>query len=448
MSWLARSLANTLRLDDDKPDVAAFGAVAASAHSPASPSKPHPEEDDRSDAQGRGVKEDLSEFRETLTRQLWGVASFLAPPPSQPSTPSRCGADPSVSDWDRSEPSDPSVSGEVSGEDTAENAGISSIRSDIAGIGGKFRTGFSKLSHHRAVSEISKMASNFLPFGSEKDEGEWLEEYDLGRVAGVTNEVLAFAKNIAMHPETWLDFPLEEEEDLDDFDLSDAQQEHAWVVERLLPRLAALRIELCPGHMTESYFWKVYFVLLLSRLKKQDAELLSSPQVMAARARWMQELQKRTKQEQGWSRGGTPHSKDCSNLWKEDFVCSSSCNACSENMPFRTNAFESAASATTDIETEKHPVVSSEMQIIDKSVIEEKPMIWTKDKDVAPGSSSKVILQTYEDDGDDWPEEENSDLAAYRRTTIPLGNEEDVSFSDLEDDDYDCSVPVKSKVVP
>ena len=61
--------------------------------------------------------------------------------------------------------------------------------------------------------------------------------------------------------------------------MSDAQKEHAFTIERLAPRLAALRIELCPCHMSESYFWKVYFVLLHSRLNKQDAEVLSTPQV-------------------------------------------------------------------------------------------------------------------------------------------------------------------------
>jgi hypothetical protein len=63
-----------------------------------------------------------------------------------------------------------------------------------------------------------------------------------------------------------------------DFDMSDAQQEHALAIQHLAPRLAALRIELCPCHMTESYFWKVYFVLLHSRLNKHDADYLSTPQ--------------------------------------------------------------------------------------------------------------------------------------------------------------------------
>lgn len=65
-----------------------------------------------------------------------------------------------------------------------------------------------------------------------------------------------------------------------DFDLSDTQRKHALAIERFAPRLAALRIELCPCHMTESYFWKVYFVLLHSRLHKHDAEILSTPQVI------------------------------------------------------------------------------------------------------------------------------------------------------------------------
>lgn len=130
-----------------------------------------------------------------------------------------------------------------------------------------------------AVTEISKIASSFLPFGSEEEEAG-SEGGPTGGAVGVTEEVLAFARNISMHPETWLDFPLfTDDEDSDDFDMSDAQQEHALAVERLAPRLAALRIELCPGHMSEGCFWKIYFVLLHSRLNKHDAELLSTPQV-------------------------------------------------------------------------------------------------------------------------------------------------------------------------
>ena len=41
-----------------------------------------------------------------------------------------------------------------------------------------------------------------------------LEERGFGGVR-ITDEVLAFVRNIGMHLETWLDFPIDEEEDLD-----------------------------------------------------------------------------------------------------------------------------------------------------------------------------------------------------------------------------------------
>lgn len=64
-----------------------------------------------------------------------------------------------------------------------------------------------------------------------------------------------------------------------DFEMSDVQQEHALAIEQLVPRLAALRIELCPNHMSERCFWKIYFMLVYPRLDEKDAELLFSPQV-------------------------------------------------------------------------------------------------------------------------------------------------------------------------
>lgn len=86
---------------------------------------------------------------------------------------------------------------------------ISGIRSDFAEIGGRFRSGISKLSSNAAVSEFTKIASNFLQFGSEE------EALEARSAVGVTDEVLAFARNISMHPETWLDFPLPDDDDSD-----------------------------------------------------------------------------------------------------------------------------------------------------------------------------------------------------------------------------------------
>ncbi|EEF52253.1 conserved hypothetical protein [Ricinus communis] len=416
MSWLARSFANSLRVDDDYAE----NDVASNSPNDPSPSKRNEQditetsrgresEEAEAEAEARGVKEDLTELKQTLTRQFWGVASFLAPPPYTSNDESVCNLN------NQSEPYDRLEEGEAS--DLEEG---SRIKHDLVEIGGRL---------------ISKMASNYFPFGSDEFEIEnEEEELECEETIGITDEVLTFARNIAMHPETWLDFPLEEEDDLDDFNLSDAQREHALAIEQLAPRLAALRIELCPCHMTESYFWKVYFVLLHSRLNKHDAEILSTPQVMEARALWMKELHKQIKPENDWyGRSNTYENDTGNNLLHEDFGYA------------RTYDFEPTTSRATDYETEKHPVVSTDMQFIDKSVIEEKPVIKLENKDLLVGRSSKVPVPNYEDDYDDWPDEEDSDLGSYK-ATIPSGNEEDFSFSDLEDD-ANSTIPMKSKIL-
>ncbi|XP_015900477.3 uncharacterized protein LOC107433675 [Ziziphus jujuba] len=407
MSWLARSLTNSLRLDDDDdedddndvvPDHG-FGDLAQS--SPAKPHQPHhhqqqeredlhnesevhvedEDEEEEEEAHSRGVKEDLSEFKQTLTRQFWGVASFLAPPPSQPSTPSnRLGLN-----CDRSEPFDQSDQG-----------------------------------------------TNMSSKGEEEDE----LEYFMGRAVGITEEVLAFARNIAMHPETWLDFPGDEEENLDDFNMSVAQQDHVFVIEHLAPRLAALRIELCPCHMSENYFWKVYFVLLHSRLNKQDAETLSTAQVMAARSKWMQELQSHSTSDSEWLGGSKLCLKENSNTLHQDLVTDSSFSAHFEDMLLEPSE-STMPSCTTYFEPEKHPVGSSEWQFIDKSVIEERSIVKTQDKNSIVGPSSKILVKNNDDDDDDddWPEEDY-ESHEYGGGTIHVVDEEDISFSDLEDDNF------------
>lgn len=156
---------------------------------------------------------------------------------------------------------------------------------------------------------------------------------------------------------------------------------------------------------------------------------------------WMQELQKKTKLEPDWYGRSTSYSKESTSSHQEDYTSSSTSH--SENMPFRTFAFETVSyPLRTDFETDKHTVVNNESQIIDKSVIQEKAEVRTKD--FLPGPTSKLCLQDCEDDeDDDWLKEEILELDAHSRTVIPVGHEEDVSFSDLEDDD--CIIPILSK---
>ncbi|XP_062101695.1 uncharacterized protein LOC133807395 isoform X2 [Humulus lupulus] len=410
-SWLARSLANSLRLDedddtDDDPNDDEYNDVVLNDQcgepSTSSPTEPdllqfqrqhngieseteeeEGEEEEEEDVQNRGVKEDLSEFKQALTRQFWGVASFLAPPPSQPSTPSNR----SLPNWDRSEPSS---------------------RPDPVPV------------------------SAWKEEEDDDDEGE--EELYMEDYLGITDEVLAFARNIAMHPETWLDFPLDEEEELD---------EHALVIERLAPRLAALRIELCPCHMSESYFWKVYFVLLHSRLNKKDAETLSTPQLMEARAKWMQELQNHTTSDSELYGRSTSCLKESAVFLHEDLASISSFGAHCEDKLIETSPSRSTMFSTpTVFETEKYPLESSELHFVDKSVIEEKPVVKTEDKNLTVGPSSNILVKNHEDNEDDWLEDD-FEFNEYSRTSISIGNEEDISFSDLEDDDFQAPTWLK-----
>lgn len=95
-----------------------------------------------------------------------------------------------------------------------------------------------------------------------------------------------------------------------------------------------------------------------------------------------------------------------------------------------------------DVETQKHSVTSTEMRIINKSVVEERPLIQTTSKDIS-SSVSKPLDPEFEDEGDDWLEEDNTEIVS---TTVSIGNDEDVSFSDLEDDD-DRSPAMSSKTL-
>ncbi|WCJ31481.1 BSD domain-containing protein [Euphorbia peplus] len=420
MSWLARSIANSLKLEDDDED----------ENTLPNPNPNITDDDPGQSSSPRGVKEDISELTKTLSRQFWGVASFLAPPPPDSPPPSQISDD---------QPSDP----EASNEDL-----ISGIRSDFAEIGGRFKTGISKLSSNVAVSEITKIASNFLQIGSDTD----------GTAVGVTEEVVFFARDVAMHPETWLDFPVPDD-DFDEFDMSDAQQEHALAVERLAPRLAALRIELCPGYMSEGCFWKIYFVLLHPRLSKEDAELLSTPQIVEARAMLSYELKNQnTGPKPGGTGSGTFGSQESADLPHEVSLSVPSSDY-SEPVPSKkpvyegppvtasekTPDYESIPSGSKDeIESEKHPIQSTEIQIVDKAVVEESSVNHYQNQHI-PITTSKVLEEKY-DDTDDWLKEEHSETVGTSGSAMPIENDEDVSFSDLEEDD-DEDVPTSYKKV-
>jgi hypothetical protein len=85
---------------------------------------------------------------------------------------------------------------------------------------------------------------------------------------------------------------------------------------------------------------------------------------------------------------------------------------------------------------EKHPVESTQMQIIDKYIVEEEKVNQAKHQH-SSSSSSRILDEKFEDDGDDWLKDDSSEMIGASGASMPLGNDEDVSFSDLEEDDED-----------
>ena len=63
-----------------------------------------------------------------------------------------------------------------------------------------------------SIGGLSRLATSFIPYA--RDIVGEISGRDYYAVA-LTDEVVAFADNIAMHPETWLDFPLLQDEDDD-----------------------------------------------------------------------------------------------------------------------------------------------------------------------------------------------------------------------------------------
>ncbi|KAG8384252.1 hypothetical protein BUALT_Bualt04G0098800 [Buddleja alternifolia] len=359
MSWWPRSIANSLKLDDNDEDEDEVKIVP----------KPEPQNDDASSptSPSRGVKEDLSELTKTLTSQFWGVASFLAPPPlPEPK-----------SDPETSEPEPDSLLG---------------IKGDFAEIGGKFRSGISRLSNNINVSEITKIASNFLQLesdGEDEETGkrEGLDSLSEGAV-GVTEEVVAFVRDIAMHPETWLDFPLPDTVGDD--------------VERVVILIGV------------SYRIVEARALLAHELKNRTT---TKPEDVSEKKSFDSEETAVSHHEEPLSVPSPVISEKKQDEASDLKISTSTTQATSEIM--------------------KPSVDSNKSQIVEKSVIEEKD--GSKVKNPFP-KSGPVNVEKDDDDADDWLKEETSEISGAVGNTVPIENEDDVSFSDLEEDD-DGDVP-------
>lgn len=137
----------------------------------------------------------------------------------------------------------------------------------------------------------------------------------------------------------------------------------------------------------------------------------------------MQELQKRTKEESHWLGTSSFHSKDSTDSPHKNFI---------------TQTYEDTHFGQ---EIEKHSL--DEIEFIDKSVIKEDPPPELQDKEIVVGSSVRMQVEEEEDDEDDWLKDD-VDLIGYTSTSVVV-NEDDISFSDLEDD-LDSTMPIKHSI--
>nr|CAB3491779.1 unnamed protein product [Digitaria exilis] len=274
-----------------------------------------------------------------------------------------------------------------------------------------------------------------------------------------------------------------------DFDMTDAQQDHALAVESVAPELADLRIELCPSHMSESCFWKIYFVLLHPKLGKEDAEILSTPQILEARGKLSHDLQYQTKLQsnnedtipvplsnvhdalaspvevldEAKGQDGSvmatsfsnidygilqPNSQEILSTEAISDAGAVSSDKINSSVPvqlvpvLKDSTVVSPATLeeiTRDLSTEDVAAEQS-MQMSETALVDNSPPKDDQQKQPPLADVSKQsrvdIQNTYhdedEDDGDEWLEEETG---GPESTTIPIVDDEDVSFSDLEDNE-------------
>ncbi|XP_052182802.1 uncharacterized protein LOC127795267 [Diospyros lotus] len=329
-SWLSISLPNPFRSDEDQ--------APSPDHSPTA-----------------GLRDDLSVLGATIGRQLRGVAAFLAPPPTAVI----------------SESSSSAAVAEAS-SDT-----LLGIKNDLVEISGSFKSSLSLLSTNKAVSEISRLASNLWQFESRGNDVEGDEDGGADyEVAGITGEVLDFVHEISFRPELWTDFPLSLE---NGFEMSDAQKVHASTAEHLVPSLEALRHKIC-SFLSEKNFWMIYFVLLLPGLQEHDAKILSTPKIVEVREILLQKLQNKRN-----------------------------------------------ASVETSENSHAVNLSANNVEVSDSS----------QGKVLAASVNAEQRVKSDQEKTEQSPEEEDDGCASSIEVQKPPESGEDVSFSHLEDDDYD-----------
>ncbi|XP_068637828.1 protein DOS2-like isoform X2 [Aristolochia californica] len=104
---------------------------------------------------------------------------------------------------------------------------------------------------------------------------------------GVTDELREFVRGITIS--TFQDFPMEDEPEMSEVpavsnvrqDLTQWEARHATLVLSTVKEISRLRYELCPRHMKERKFWRIYFILVNSHVALYEKRYNEEPNVKA-----------------------------------------------------------------------------------------------------------------------------------------------------------------------
>lgn len=105
------------------------------------------------------------------------------------------------------------------------------------------------------------------------------EEEEEEELLGVTQQLIDHVKSFTL--ETFKNFPLQDNEAANSNgetqtsshvrkDLSDWQERHAVLVLSKVKELSQLRFKLCPRHLKEEKFWRIYFMLVKSHVAEYE----------------------------------------------------------------------------------------------------------------------------------------------------------------------------------
>ncbi|KAE8675155.1 cyclin-dependent kinase inhibitor 3-like [Hibiscus syriacus] len=112
----------------------------------------------------------------------------------------------------------------------------------------------------RSVSGNSKNCKN-------SDQPQPTEQEETDEFLGVTQQLIDYVKSFTL--DTFKNFPIQDSGSIETqtssnvrMDLSDWQQRHAVLVLSKVKELSQIRFKLCPRHLKEEKFWRIYFMLV------------------------------------------------------------------------------------------------------------------------------------------------------------------------------------------